>query len=66
MKITYQGKQVETSATTVAAFLSEAGVDCGRAIVECDGELYAPGSDLSQVALKPDAVLDVFKIAAGG
>ena len=66
VKIIYQGKETETSATTVAAFLAERKVDGAKAIVECAGEVYAPGADLTAVELKPGAALDVFKMMAGG
>ena len=66
MKVVYQGEAVETAATTVAAFLAERGCDAAKSIVEYDGEVYAPGADLSALALKADAPLDVFKITAGG
>ncbi len=66
MKIVYQGKPVETTARTVAEFLSERSVDCAKAIVEFSGEVYAPGADLESVELKPGAELDIFKLTAGG
>lgn len=66
MTIIYQGKEVETEATTVAAFLAERAVDGAKAIVEYAGEVYAPGADLAALELKPGAALDVFKMMAGG
>ena len=66
MKIVYQGQEVETDATSVAAFLAARGDDCAKAIVEYAGEVYAPGSDLTALELKPGANLDVFKLTAGG
>ena len=66
MTIVYQGAEVETEAKTVAAFLAERKVDGAKAIVEYAGEVYAPGADLTSVELKPGAVLDVFKMMAGG
>ena len=66
MKIIYQGKETETAAATVAAFLAERSVDGAKAIVEYDGEVYAPGADLAVLGLKPGATLDVFKMMAGG
>ena len=30
------------------------------------GEVYAPGTDLAALELKPGAALDVFKLTAGG
>ena len=66
MKIKYQGDAVDTTAKTVAEFLSARGVDPVKAIVEYDGEVYAPGADLASLALKAEAPLDVFKLTAGG
>ena len=66
MKIKYQGDAVDTTAKTVAEFLSARGVDSAKAIVEYGGEVYAPGADLASLALKAEAPLDVFKMTAGG
>ncbi len=66
MTIVYQGKSVETTAKTVEEFLAEKCVDPAKSIVEYSGEVYAPGSDLASLELKPDAPLDVFKLTAGG
>ena len=66
MKVAYQGEAVETTAKTVAEFLSARGVDQSKAIVEYGGEVYAPGADLSALVLEDGATLDVFKLTAGG
>ncbi len=66
MNIKYQGEVVDTTAKTVAEFLSARGVDQEKAIVEYGGEVYAPGADLSAIALVDGASLDVFKMTAGG
>ena len=66
MKIKYQGEAVDTTAKTVAEFLSARGVDSAKAIVEYDGEVYAPGADLASLALKAEEPIDVFKLTAGG
>ena len=66
MNIVYQGEAVETTAKTVAEFLSARGVDPAKGIVEYGGEVYAPGADLSVLALCDGAALDVFKLTAGG
>ena len=66
MKIKYQGEAVDTTAKTVAEFLSARGVDPAKAIVEYGGEVYAPGADLSALVLVDGASLDVFKMTAGG
>ena len=66
MKIVYQGQSVETTAATVAEFLSARGVDPVKAIVEYGGEVYAPGADLASLSLADGASLDVFRMTAGG
>ena len=66
MKIKYQGDAVDTTAKTVAEFISARGVDPAKVIVEYGGEVYAPGADLSALALVDGASLDVFKMTAGG
>ena len=66
MKIKYQGETGDAAEKTVAEFLSARGVDPAKAIVEYGGEVYAPGADLSALALKAEAPLDVFKLTAGG
>ena len=66
MTIRYQGETVDATAKTVAEFLSARGVDPAKAIVEYGGEVYAPGADLSALALVDGASLDVFKMTAGG
>ena len=66
MNIKYQGAPVDTTAKTVAEFLAARGVDPAKAIVEYGGEVYAPGADLSALALVDGASLDVFKMMAGG
>ena len=66
MKIVYQGQSVETTAATVAEFLSARGVDPAKAIVEYGGEVYAPGADLASLSLADGASLDVFRMTTGG
>ena len=39
MKIKYQGKDTETGATNVAAFLEEKGIPANEAVIELDGEI---------------------------
>ena len=66
MKIVWQGETVETAAATVAAFLEEKGVPAAGSVVEWKGEAYAPGDDLSALALEEGGRLDAFKVVAGG
>lgn len=65
MKINYQGNEEETAATTVAAFLAAQGVDAAEAVVELDGEIVA-GDAVAAAALHEGAVLNAFRIVAGG
>ena len=62
MKIIYQGKERETDAATVAAFLESVGVNASGAIIEYKGDVLADAS----AALEEGAELNVFKIVSGG
>lgn len=66
MTIRYQGHDVETSATSVAAFLAERRIDAATAIVEYGGEIYGGGTDLSALPLSAGAELNVYSIVSGG
>ncbi len=66
MKILYQGKEAETDAATVAAFLAGKGVNAKTAIVEYGGEIYGADSNLSALPLADGAELNVFNIVSGG
>ena len=65
MKIKYQGKETETGADTVAAFLADNGVNVAEAVVELDGEIVA-GDAMAAAALHEGAELNAFRIVAGG
>ena len=65
MKVKYQGKETETGADTVAAFLADNGVNVAEAVVELDGEIVA-GDAVAAAALHEGAELNVFRIVAGG
>lgn len=65
MRILYQGKETETDAATVAAFLAVQGVKTEEAVVELDGEIVASDS-VSATPLREGAELNVFRIVAGG
>ena len=66
MKIKYQGKDEETAATTVAAFLAEKGIDAAMAIVEYGNEIYGKETDLAALPLADGAELNVYNIVSGG
>ena len=65
MKIKYQGKETETGADTVAAFLADNGVNVAEAVVELDGEIVA-GDTVAATSLHEGAELNAFRIVAGG
>ncbi len=65
MKVKYQGKETETDADTVAAFLADNGVNVAEAVVELDGEIVA-GDAVAAAALHEGAELNAFRIVAGG
>ena len=65
MKIKYQGKETETDADTVAAFLADNGVNVAEAVVELDGEIVA-GDAVAATSLHEGAELNAFRIVAGG
>ena len=65
MKVKYQGKETETGADTVAAFLADNGVNVAEAVVELDGEIVA-GDAVAAAALHEGAELNAFCIVAGG
>ena len=65
MKIKYQGKETETGADTVAAFLADNGVNVAEAAVELDGKIVA-GDAVAAAALHEGAELNAFRIVAGG
>ena len=65
MKIKYQGKEIETSAATVAAYLNEVGIAAKGSIVELDGAIIAADA-AATTSLREGAELNVYKIVAGG
>ena len=65
MKIVYQGKEEETAAATVGAFLEGKGIAAGTAVVEYQGAIHAPGDSLD-LPLAEGAAPNAFRIVAGG
>ena len=65
MKIKYQGKESETVADTVAAFLTTQGVKPAEAVVEYKGDILS-GEVALATPLEDGAELNVFRIVAGG
>ena len=65
MKIKYQGKDTETGAANVTAFLEENGIVANEAVIELDGEIVA-ADVAARTQLREGAELNVFRIVAGG
>ena len=66
MQITYQGEAAQCrDGDTIAAFLSAAGADHAKCVIELDGEILPPGA-AEATPLHEGAKLDVFRIVAGG
>ncbi|MBR3223186.1 MAG: MoaD/ThiS family protein [Kiritimatiellae bacterium] len=65
MKIKYQGEEIETCATAVAAFLAERGVKPAEAVLELDGKIVAADA-AAGTPLREGAELNAFRIVAGG
>ena len=65
MKIIFQGREVETSAATLAEFLKSQGVEFKCVIVELDGALFSTEASLS-APLREGAELNMFRIVSGG
>ena len=64
MKIRYQGKETETDAASVAAFLAMHDVKVEEAVVEYKGEIFSGEAEIA-VPLEDGAELNVFRIVAG-
>lgn len=59
--------KTETSAVRSLKDVLEAkGVDGNKAIVEYQGEIYPPGSDLASVPYVENAKIEIFRVVAGG
>ena len=65
MKIVYQGKEMETSPTTVGGFLASIGVAVDKVIVEYKGDILSAEAAAS-APLEEGAELNAFKVVAGG
>ena len=65
MKIVYQGKETETSPTSVGGFLASIGVAADKVIVEYKGDILSAEAAAS-APLEDGAELNVFRIVAGG
>jgi sulfur carrier protein ThiS len=65
MKIRYQGKETETDAASVAAFLAMQDVKVEAAVVEYKGEILSGEAEIA-APLEDGAELNVFRIVAGG
>lgn len=55
-----------TTARSLQDVLEAKGVDGNKAIVEYQGEIYPPGSDLASVPYVENAKIEIFRVVAGG
>lgn len=55
-----------TTARSLQDILEAKGVDGKKAIVEYQGEIYPPGSDLASVPYVENAKIEIFRVVAGG
>lgn len=51
---------------TLADYLAAKGIDPKTVIVEYQGEIYAPGTDLATVVYAEGDPVELFKVVAGG
>ena len=65
-KLVYQGVAEETAADSIADFLRTKGVDSSLAIIELDGEIFAPGELPPSKEFSDGSTLNVFRLVAGG
>lgn len=63
MTLTFQNQTVETSATSLTAFLRERGLDPESTVVEHNGVALPPGTSAT---LCEGDILTAFRIVAGG
>lgn len=65
MDITYQGQVVSTSALTIKEFFDEKNIKLENIIIEYNNEIYHVNDALEKV-LDEGAILNIFRIVAGG
>lgn len=61
-----QTKTETSAARSLQDVLESKGVDGNKAIVEYQGEIYPPGSDLASVPYVENAKIEIFRVVAGG
>ena len=65
VKIVYQGKETETSPTSVGGFLASIGVAVDKVIIEYKGDILSAAA-AAATPLEEGAELNAFKVVAGG
>lgn len=61
-----QTKTETSAARSLQDILEANGVDGNKAIVEYQGTIYPPGSDLASVPYVENAKIEIFRVVAGG
>ncbi|MDO5320266.1 MAG: hypothetical protein Q4G65_16685 [bacterium] len=59
-------KNTEKAALSLKDVLDAKGIDSKTTIVDCQGTIYPPGSDLASVPYVEDAKIEVFRVVSGG
>ena len=66
MKSMDEMKTEKVAARSLKDVLDAKGIDSKTAIVEYQGEIYPPGSDLASVPYVENAKVEIFRVVAGG
>ena len=61
-----QTKKETRAARSLKDVLEEKGIDCKTAIVDYQGTIYPPGSDLASVPYVENAKIEIFRVVSGG
>lgn len=59
-------KNTEKAALSLKDVLDAKGIDSKTTIVDYQGTIYPPGSDLASVPYVEDAKIEVFRVVSGG
>jgi sulfur carrier protein len=65
MKLKLNGKEVETSATTLSELIKEKNIPQSKVAVEVDGEIV-PKSQLDNYILKEHSAVEIITFVGGG
>lgn len=61
-----QTKTETSAARSLKDVLEAKGIDGNKAIVDYQGTIYPPGSDLASVPYVENAKIEIFRVVAGG